>query len=232
VLAADDGAVGLGVAMLLLPTNPVRQVDRALHGVVDPLAQVLRDTADALERGDDALALDALARARGLQVKVDQLRDASRHTADVALLAPARWGSRPALVAVEAAVPHLDNAARNGRVLARQAVTAIRRQDVPPPGLPAALRQTATAVTRLADMLGERWPDRARLAAAEAAEQATDVLHHTAGLFSQVVVAQARAVAADVLYATGLRYEEVVAFLPDVPEPRPTSRRDEVDDTD
>jgi hypothetical protein len=63
----------------------------------------------------------------------------------------------------------------------------------------------------------------ARAAAVRAAQAATEAMAHTAGMLAQTVAGQISAVAADVLYATGLTEQDVIHLLPDLP--RPVSRR-------
>jgi hypothetical protein len=58
-----------------------------------------------------------------------------------------------------------------------------------------------------------------------AAQAATEALDHTAGMLAQTIAGQTRAVAADVLYATGLTSDDVSDVLPGLPEPVSRRRR-------
>lgn len=221
--ALVGGVVGLAVTVLL-PANPLRQVVRVAGPLLGGLADTLTKLGAALRERDPDLAGEALAESHGLQVSVEQLAQTVHASHEVAVLAPARWSLRGTLGVIEEALPYADAAVRDTRVLARHAQSALQRGDTIPPGLDVAIDECALAVQvlqRAVDSGGDLAA--ARTAAVQAAQTATEALAHTAGLLAQTVAGQIRAVAADVLYATGLTAEDVTDRLPDLP--RPVSRR-------
>ncbi len=221
--ALVGGAVGLLVTVLL-PANPLREVVRVASPLLAGLSETLARLGRALREREPALAGEALAESHGLQVSVEQLAQTIEASAEIAALAPARWSTRGTLGVLEDALPHAEAAVRDTRVLARQTVAALERGDVIPPGLDTALEECATAVDvlkRAVESGGNLAA--ARTAAVRAAEAATEALAHTAGMLAQTVAGQIRAVAADVLYATGLTADDVADALPGLPEP--ASRR-------
>jgi uncharacterized membrane protein YgaE (UPF0421/DUF939 family) len=217
--ALIGGAFGLALT-LLLPANPVRAVTRVGSPLVAGLAQMLSRLAGALREHDESLASTALAEAHGLQVSVEQLARTVDASHEIAMLAPARWNARVTLTQVETALPYLDAAVRDTRVLARQTQAAIQRGDAIPPGLDSALDECAAAVQALQRSLDSQSDvAAARAAAIRAAQAATEALQHTSGMLAQTVAGQVRMVAADILYATGLTAEDVTDRLPDLPVP-------------
>jgi len=221
--ALIGGVFGLSLT-LLLPANPLREVTRVGSPLVAGLAGMLARLAGALREHDESLAATALAEAHGLQVSVEQLARTVDASHEIAVLAPARWKARVTLTQVETALPYLDAAVRDARVLARHTQAAIQRGDAIPPGLDSALDECAVAVQALQRSLDSQGDVAAsRAAAIRAAQAATEALQHTSGMLAQTVAGQARMVAADILYATGLTAEDVTDRLPDLPVP--VSRR-------
>jgi uncharacterized membrane protein YgaE (UPF0421/DUF939 family) len=217
--ALVGGAVGLAVTVLL-PANPLREVVRVAGPLLGGLAEALTRLATALRERDQEMAGTALAEAHGLQVSVEQLAQTVRASHELAVLAPARWSARGTLGLLEDALPYADAAVRDTRVLARQTLAALQRGDAIPPGLDAAIDECAVAVTllqRAVDSGGDLGS--ARSAAVRAAQSASEALAHTAGMLAQTVAGQIRAVASDVLYATGLTADDVYDLLPDLPQP-------------
>jgi uncharacterized membrane protein YgaE (UPF0421/DUF939 family) len=221
--ALVGGAVGLAVTVLL-PANPLREVVRVSSPLLGGLADTLTTLATALRERDGELAGRAFAESHGLQVSVEQLAQTVVASHELAVLAPARWSARGTLGVLENALPYADAAVRDVRVLARQAQEALHRGDAIPPGLDAAIDECAVAaraLQRAVDSGGDLAT--ARAAAVRAAQAATEAMAHTAGMLAQTVAGQISAVAADVLYATGLTEQDVMHLLPDLP--RPVSRR-------
>src|ERR1700754_4537095 len=75
--ALIGGVVGVLVAAVI-PSDPVAPVRRAARSLLDELAVVLTDTAEALRRRDAEGAEAALLRARASQPLIDELRAALR----------------------------------------------------------------------------------------------------------------------------------------------------------
>jgi uncharacterized membrane protein YgaE (UPF0421/DUF939 family) len=221
--ATVGGLVGLAVTVLLLPVNPVSAARRALDPLLDTLAELLDGSADALADRDRAGAALVLGRARETQEAIDELTEALEGSAEVARIAPVRWRKRGQLVGYLDAAEPIDHFARNLRVLARHVITLLRRKEPVPEVLPPALRTLAGAVRLLQMDLGyAAEPTEARASAVAAADLATEALDQTGGFAGQVVVAQTRSMAEDLLRATGLDRDEVQRLLPSLP-PGPVS---------
>jgi uncharacterized membrane protein YgaE (UPF0421/DUF939 family) len=217
--ALIGGAFGLALS-ILLPANPLRQVTRVGSPMVAGLSETLGKLSSALREHDEAMASTALAEAHGLQVSVEQLAQTVHASHEIALLAPARWNARVTLAHIEVALPYLDAAVRDTRVLARQALAAMQRGDAIPPGLDSAIDECAIAVRTLQRSLDSQDDvAAARAASIRAAQAASTAVEHTSGMLAQTVAGQVRSVAADILYATGLTAEDVVDLLPDLPVP-------------
>lgn len=221
--ALIGGAVGLTMT-LLLPANPLREVTRIGSPLLAGISEVLAKLSTSLRDRDEALASAALAESHGLAVSVEQFAQTVDASHEIALLAPARWKARETLAQVETALPYVDAAVRDCRVLARQTLTALQRGDAIPPGLDAAVDECAVAVQALQRSVDSSEDmAAARAASIRAATAATEAVQHTSGMLAQTVAAQVMSVAADLLYATGLTGEDVEDLLPDLPEP--VSRR-------
>lgn len=223
--ALVGGSVGLVVAVLVLPLSPIRTVRKVADPLIAALSAAMHDVAQALDEKDEDRASQSLAALRGIQVSSDRLQSAITATGEVVALAPMRWRDRDSLKQYRVAAGHIDHAGHNARVLARQAVFAIRRNDPIPPGLSDAVRLIAAAITDLGEALAsgsDRAP--AQRSAIAAAGAATEAMQHTIGIPGQVIASEVRSVASDVLYATGVSYAEATRLMPDLPPPRARSR--------
>lgn len=213
--AAVGGLVGLAVSALLLPLNPMTAARRVIDPLLNTVAELMDDLATAVAGRDRSAATRALATARGTQVAVDDMHSALEGSAEIARIAPVRWRARGRLVGyIDAATP-IDYVVRDLRVLARHAVAALRREEPIPVEVGQSLRALAGAVRLLRiDLSSAEVPREAQASAIAAAEMATEALDHTSGFSAQVVVAQARSLAVDVLLATGLEREEALSHIP------------------
>ncbi|HSI93277.1 MAG TPA: FUSC family protein [Jiangellaceae bacterium] len=221
--ATIGGVVGLAVTALLLPVNPVAVARRQLDPLLATVAELLDDGADALVNQDRAGAALVLGRARETQSAIDELAEAMEGSSEVARIAPVRWRKRGQLVGYLDAAEPVDHVARNLRVFARHVITLLRRNEPVPDQLPDALRTLAGAVRMLrTDLEHGAEPEEARAAAIAAAELATEALDQTGGFAGQVVVAQVRLMAVDLLRATGLDRDQAAQLLPSLP-PGPVS---------
>jgi uncharacterized membrane protein YgaE (UPF0421/DUF939 family) len=213
------GAVGIAVSLLLLPLNPVSVARRHVEPVIEEIAGGLTDVATALETGDADAAMSALTRARAAEPLVTAMRTAVGASGEIARIAPARWRSRDRISAYCHAATFLDYAARNTRVLARRAGVLLRAGEPVPAELPAGIRLLAEAAREVGrELAGEAEPTRSRRLLVEAAAlvSATGRL----GRSAEVVVAQARSVAFDLLMATGVEREDALALMArDTPRP-------------
>ena len=122
---------------------------------------MLEGIAAALAAGDRAAA-ERTARPGARDERLaDRLRQAVEQARETVRLAPTYWRSRDDVARYAEAAPHVDLAVRNVRVLARAALSAVETGATVPPGVPAALRDLATAV-RAARARARRGPRRGR----------------------------------------------------------------------
>ena len=108
----------------------------------------------------------------------------------------------------------MDYAVRNTRVLARRALSAIRRYGPAPPELADAVALLGDAVLELGNQLEH--PERdtaARRLALEAAVKATRLLQDDPGLSISVIIGQVRSTAIDLLRGSGMTGEEARTAL-------------------
>lgn len=202
--ALVGGAVALTLNLVLFPLDPERLARRALEPLLDELAAVLDEAASALQACDHDLAVDALARARGLDPLAADFVDAARIGGEVSRQAPRRRRRRAALVRYDRLATYLDLAVRNVRVLARGVVRAVDLKSHVPPEDVGAVRDLAVAVRAMGQ---DGHADAAREAALRAAGNATLGLERTANLSATHLVAQVRSTAVDLLRALGLEGE-------------------------
>jgi uncharacterized membrane protein YgaE (UPF0421/DUF939 family) len=203
--ALIGGVVGLAVMALLLPVNPLTVVQRAIKPALDLLRAELTGIADALASGDVDRARAALDRMRSSEAALGRFRDALGVADETASLAPVRWRSRAPLAQYIDSAVHLDRAIRNARVLARRGVAMLDDGEVVSPALITALRTLAEAVAVLRrELAGGVEPTKTREVALAAVAQAADAYREGLGFSGDVVIAQVRSIAADVLRASGL----------------------------
>ena len=203
--ALTGGVIGILVMALLLPVNPLTVIRRAAGPAFDVIATGLRDCAAALAHGDKDGAQATLDRMRVGEARVAAFRDALAGAREAATLAPVFWRSRGPLALYLDAAVHVDHALRNGRVLARRTVALIRDGETVPVGLVAAHEELAEAVERLRDELAASLePVAVRERALAAVGTAADAYRAGLGFSGDVVVAQIRTMATDLLLASGL----------------------------
>ncbi|WP_433504914.1 FUSC family protein [Pseudonocardia halophobica] len=199
------GTVGLLVAALL-PSHPLGPVRRQARRALDELAAVLFGVAEALRQRDEAAAADALQRARRSQPLVDELLASVKSGREVTAVAPLRRPHRAELTRFGELARRTDYAFRNTRVLARRALTALQDDEPTVEALPDAVAQLAAAVQKLTAQVGEGDREAAR-------EPILDLVHDSPilgaaagdlGMSEQVMIAQLRSIAIDLLQATGL----------------------------
>lgn len=206
--ALVGGTVGLLVNALLLPMNPILLARRAANSVLDELADVLGEIAAVLTERDAERAMETLRRARRIEGPIEELRDAVGAGSEIARIAPVRWRTRGHLMQYVDAVDHLDHAVRNVRVLARRAVVAIQQNEQVDPGLPVAIRRLAETTRTLRNELAKGADTRAtQRGLVDAVELATASVG--TGFSGNVMVAQIRSAAHDLMRAAGLESDEV-----------------------
>jgi uncharacterized membrane protein YgaE (UPF0421/DUF939 family) len=207
--ALVGGAVGLAM-ILLIPRNPVRDIDREVQGFLTRLAGILSRTAQALRTVDATLADLALAEARAMQPQVDSMTSTAANVTEIARMSPMRWKQRDHVETYVATVRDLDNAVRDARVLARKTSTLLRRGEVVPPEMDVAIDALARAIGIFADDLSENEDfEQARDELVAAARMASEALPDAMTMNSASIAAQIRSLAADLLYASGYTRDEI-----------------------
>ncbi|NMH92642.1 aromatic acid exporter family protein [Pseudonocardia bannensis] len=221
-----DALIGGGIGLLVaavLPSDPVGPVRREARAVLDELAAVLSGTAEALRDRDVEAAGRALRRARRSQPLIDSLRAALRSGREVTTVAPMHRPRRRTMGRYAELVDRADYAMRNARVLARRAYTALGDDEPAANALPDAISSLARAVGRLGDELGaEGDRTRAREPVLDAVHDSPVLSDATAarlGPSEQVMAAQARSIALDLLQATGMPRDEALQALRADPNP-------------
>lgn len=211
--AMVGGVVGL-VMTVAVPGNPVRRVDREVQTVLRGLRDALEQVAGSLRLGDAGPAWTALYEARSLQPTIEGLGSTISGADEVVRISPLRWSQREHVHLYSTVVRDVDNAVRNTRVLARRVYTMLREHEPPPDGLDVAVQHLADAVGVFSDDLAglEAFDDARRMVVA-ADRAAVDALPSTITLNVAATVAQIRATASDLLYATGLTAPEVDELL-------------------
>jgi uncharacterized membrane protein YgaE (UPF0421/DUF939 family) len=194
------GGVGLAIASLLLPPDPVLMVNRAAQAVVGRLGHTLEEAAGALADGDALRAEQALHAARAIDEEVEALEHAIPAAAETARFSPLHRGHLPTLRRYEHSTPQVDFAVRNARVLTRSVLRHTRAAGPVPAELPAALRELADAVWEL----GAQYEEPTRPAAAR--PLALAAARHANGAYDSAeltqIAGQVRSVAVDLVRAS------------------------------
>jgi len=207
--ALVGGLVGLAM-VLLIPRNPVRDIDREVQKFLTRLAAVLTRVAAALRDQDARLADRALNDARNMQPLVDSMRATAHNVAEVARISPLRWRQRAHVHLYTSTVIDLDNAVRDARVLARKTSALLRHHEELPADMALAIDALAGAIGIFADDLSERDDfEEARGELVQAARMASLALPDAVTMNSASIAAQVRSLAADLLYASGYTREEI-----------------------
>jgi len=202
--ALDGSGVALAISALF-PNNPRHIVERAAHPIFADLAAVLEETTAALRANDLGMAERALDRARTLDERVGEFKEALDAGYGTVRLSPPRRRDLGHLGYYTIAADQLDLAVRNTRVLARAAVSMVREEKPVPERLLDTISDLARAVEALEDYLEEPdHPLHTRRLALRAAEEATIVLEEQHDLETSVLVGQVRSTAVDLLRASGM----------------------------
>jgi uncharacterized membrane protein YgaE (UPF0421/DUF939 family) len=207
--ALVGGVVGL-VVVALVPSNPLGRVERDVTSLLSQLADLLERLAGSMRLHDPGQAWTALQEARAMQPEIESLADTLSSAVEVSRVSPLRWRQRDHLGLYAGSWGYIDNAVRDARVLARRVETMLRRGVDVPSGLDSAVADLARAVRIFASDLSERDRfDEAVDLLVETARAATIGLSPGAELSAVAAVAQVRALAADLVYATGLKSRDV-----------------------
>lgn len=203
--ALVGGLVGLAVMALLFPVNPLSTVQRAVVPALNLLADELTVCADAIATGDATAARAALDRMRANEAALTKLHEALNVATETASIAPTRWRTRGPLAQYLDSAVHIDRAIRNARVLARRSIAMVEDKEPVAPALLEALRTLSTAVrTMHQEFAAGRDAQQTRRQALAAVEEAVQAYRTGLGFSGDVVVAQVRSIATDLLQATGM----------------------------
>jgi uncharacterized membrane protein YgaE (UPF0421/DUF939 family) len=209
--ALIGGTVALLVSQVLLPRDPVAGVQNTVHALSDRLGLALRETAAALRDGDVDRARRALEVARSADTNLEDFADAVDIARETISVRPPVWRARERLPLYAGAVAQLDLAVRNTRVLARRAVSAVRRHGAAPAALADAVDLLADALDELVHHLDDPEAEtESRRMALDAARRATAVLDRDHSLSTSALVAQVRSTAVDLLRGSGLTEDEAI----------------------
>lgn len=208
--ALTGGVVGIA-AVALLPASPLTIAGRHLSGVLDAFSTMLEQAAEAIEKGDADLAAEALECGRRTQTAVEEFTAALDNSKEIIRISPLRWHHRARLARYQTAALPVDLALRNARVLVRRTLAAMGEPMPPPVALAELLREVSEAALLLQLELGAgREPTLARqaLLAVAARERPKNL-----GFSANVIIAQLRSIAVDMLQATGMDHDEASATL-------------------
>ncbi|HEX7746400.1 MAG TPA: FUSC family protein, partial [Micromonosporaceae bacterium] len=207
--ALVGGLTALLVSAVLLPLNPLRVINRAAKPALDLLANELAATAEALRNRDPARAQRSLEELRKNKDELDALSEAIEGAKETTTLSPARWHRRSALTHYTEAAEPIDRAMRNSGTLIRRSITLIEDGEPIPDPMPSALCDLAESVRRLRhEFSTETEPHGAREKALEAVTEAGRAYAQGVGFSGNVVVAQVRTAASDLLKASGVEQGE------------------------
>jgi uncharacterized membrane protein YgaE (UPF0421/DUF939 family) len=141
--ALIGGGLGILIAQMLFPTDPLELLAAAERALRDDLAAALDEIADALGRRDVEAMEDALARVDALDDrKLETALATARH---VARRAPRRRRARHAVEAYAAIAHELSIATADARTLATGCLRMLRHDEAPAPEAIALVRQVVGA---------------------------------------------------------------------------------------
>ncbi|WP_051486083.1 FUSC family protein [Nocardioides sp. J54] len=211
--ALIGGSVAL-VAAMAVPAAPLRRPREQAARVASKIADLLRAASDLMVDGEATPALELLADARSTDRLIRELQAAADEGMSVVSSSPFRLRHREPLRRMAELVDPLDRALRSTRVLVRQtSVAAYRRREIP--GAYAVL--TADLADAADAVAAELAADRVAVAARDtvlAVGAATGVVERSGVLTAEAILAQLRAIVADLLMVTGMGQLEATDALP------------------
>jgi uncharacterized membrane protein YgaE (UPF0421/DUF939 family) len=214
-----DALIGGGVALVaatVVPAAPLRRPREQAAKVVRKIRDLLRAAGDVMVDGDVERAIDLLAEARATDPLIRELQDAADEGLDVVASSPFRIRHAPGLRKMAELVEPLDRALRSTRVLVRQcAVAAYRRQPIPHAYAGIATELAAAVEVVALELDADRMATAAQPALV-AVGVATSEVARSDDLSAEVVLAQFRAVVADLLLLTGMTSFEATDAIPPV----------------
>lgn len=206
-----EALIGSVVALVfasIVPTSTLLKPRAQATRLLDHLALMLAAIGDALTNDDVEAAERVLAEARDTERDLVTLRGYASDSADVVRVSPFHRGRRGDIGEITDILEPMDRAIRNARVLIRRATVSLQVGEPVPPRYVSAVHDLATAVDVLADELsaGSTYEEaEARLLAIGSAT--ADPAPETT-LSAEVIRAQIRSMAVDLLMVIGLESEE------------------------
>ncbi|MEV4499046.1 FUSC family protein [Micromonospora arborensis] len=131
--ALIGGAVALAASLLVDARHPLAPLVAEVRRTFDELAGLLGEIADAVDHRDETAAVTALTQARGMDARVDGLRNGVLAAGEALRLNVRRRQHIGRLRSVDESIRQIDYAVRNVRVLARAGVTLSRLHVAAPP---------------------------------------------------------------------------------------------------
>ena len=211
--AVLGGLVAIAAAAVS-PQTPLRRPRIEAARVLDELADVLHDAADAVRRHDVDAAERALARARATDAALDDLRSAAAEGLDLVRASPFRRRHRAHVERVAEIAEPIDRAVRNARVLVRRTSAAVRYDEPVPTAYVDLVDDLAEVVGDTADTLTARGRTADLRPALEAIARASSLAPHSEAMSAVVVLAQVRSIVVDLLELTGLDQDQAMARIP------------------
>ncbi len=207
--ALIGGVVALVCNQLAIARNPLSDLVGQMRALCEQICAVVDQIAVGVEQHDRKLARDALEAARGVDVSMQQLRDAVVAAREALQLDPVRRHQRGSIQLVDGALRELDFVVRGGRVLARASVSLARWPERPGPELATALRHLAAAIgyageSLVAEIRGEpgtahQFTDRLDAACRSVIADARHLLDHRPSFPLVMMVGQLRSITIDLL---------------------------------
>lgn len=205
--AAVGGAVAILIGVVLFPVDPRRLVADAARRALRTLADGLSRVESALREPDQVTSGWSLEIARGVHAALAALAQAQETAAGVVKHAPGRRRARGEVERLSAQAAQIDLLANAELSLVRRSGQIAASGRPVPEWLADTLRELGSALHTLAeDPGGERAQSEARVHALDAAREAA---RHTGSDPGVVALAlQARAMARDLLYVTGMAADQ------------------------
>ncbi|MCX6400832.1 MAG: FUSC family protein [Propionibacteriales bacterium] len=212
-----DALIGGGVALvaaMIVPAAPLRRPREQAAAVARKIAALLRAASDVMVDGEVDPALELLADARATDRMIRELQSAAEEGMSVVSSSPFRVRHREGLRQMVELVDPLDRALRSTRVLVRQTSIAAYRHRPVPASYAMVAADLAAAAEAVADELAA---DRLASAARDtvlAVGAATGRVERSEILTAEAILAQLRAIVADLLMVTGMGQLEATDALP------------------
>lgn len=212
-----DALIGGGVALvaaMVVPAAPLRRPREQAAAVARKIAALLRAASDVMVDGEVDPALELLADARATDRMIRELQSAAEEGMSVVSSSPFRVRHREGLRQMVELVDPLDRALRSTRVLVRQTSIAAYRHRPVPSSYALVTADLAAAADAVANELAA---DRLAVEARDmvlAVGAATGVVERSEILTAEAILAQLRAIVADLLMVTGMGQLEATDALP------------------